>query len=523
MTAKKKKGILPRTLREQIDAIAMAICLAVGLKYFLVEAYEIPTPSMQPTLMGSNASGVHDRILVNKAAWLLRKPQRFDIAVFHYPHNRSQNYVKRIWGLGGEHLSIIGGNVYRIHDGDTRALDRYECLAKPAGIQEGLWRKVYEGHGGEAAKQQWILPNSTGRWTFGKEGLRVQDTGLGARAEFAPGEDKRGDLLENIYHHGYPASIVEQIKHEAPELERGYHKVGDLRWTLQIQPDQKTSKIEILEKETYALDRSRNHVLHRTYRLIVDRQIDDKAKARLEIVEKTSRGSQEKVSARAAIEGLTLPVDRSFELVFTHQDGRFAASVAGKTLQTLAVPWKGRPLPVAQVHLQMVVQGATELRVLQNRLERDIYYTNNRDHPEYQSEVRVPKGHCWMLGDNTQNSADGRAWRIATVRVSDDGKLLELNSKEGRLVSGNLRFHGMVAAWPPDPDENPVVVPEKGALVFTDLWGEEHVIHAGVHDFEALSKSQYDLFVPEEYVIGRAFATFWPAIPWGQFRVGWIR
>ena len=43
---------LPRKLRENIEAAAMAILMAVGLKYFLLEAYEIPTPSMQTTLMG---------------------------------------------------------------------------------------------------------------------------------------------------------------------------------------------------------------------------------------------------------------------------------------------------------------------------------------------------------------------------------------------------------------------------------------------------------------------------------------
>ncbi len=519
VTAKKKeKGILPRTFRDQIDAIAMAICLAIGLKYFLVEAYEIPTPSMQPTLMGSNASGVHDRILVNKAAWLTRKPRRFDIAVFRYPHNRSQNYVKRIWGLGDEHLCIIGGNVYKIHDGDTRAEDRYETLAKPPRVQAGLWRKVYESRGGKQAKSQWDTGNALGIWTFTKEEMRVQDTGSGARIAFLP-----GDRLTNVYQHGYPDSILQDIASEAPPLDGGNRAVGDLRWSLEIRPDEKTRQIQLIEKEDYSEDGDRRKLTQRVFRLTVDRQTDGKATATLEILEKGRRDPQAKVTGSIGIEGLQLETSGSFALEISKVDGRLRASVAGQSLGELKVQWQGRPLPVARVRLEMTVKGADQLKVLQNRLERDIFYTNDKDHEGYVSEVRVPKGHCWMLGDNTQNSADGRAWRTVTLRVSDEGRLLDPNSKEGRELTGNVRFHGSQASWPPDPDENPVVIPEKGVMVLTDLWGEEHVIHAGVHDYKALAQTKNDLFVPEEYVIGRAFATFWPAVPWGQFRIGLIR
>jgi hypothetical protein len=91
--AKKHKGIdspMPTTLRELVESIGMAILMAIGLKYFLVEAYSIPSPSMQPTLLGSTAAGAYDRILVNKAAYLLSDPDRWQVAVFRYPHNRSQ-------------------------------------------------------------------------------------------------------------------------------------------------------------------------------------------------------------------------------------------------------------------------------------------------------------------------------------------------------------------------------------------------------------------------------------------------
>ncbi|HBJ37119.1 MAG TPA: signal peptidase I [Planctomycetaceae bacterium] len=57
-----------------------------------------------------NFSG--DRILVSKFAYALGDPSRWDVAVFKYPGNPKQNYIKRIVGLPGETLMIHHGDVY---------------------------------------------------------------------------------------------------------------------------------------------------------------------------------------------------------------------------------------------------------------------------------------------------------------------------------------------------------------------------------------------------------------------------
>jgi len=64
--AKKDEGPR-RPWRQNIEAVTMAIIVAVMLKYFIVEAYKIPTGSMQPTLMGNTETGIFDRILVDRA------------------------------------------------------------------------------------------------------------------------------------------------------------------------------------------------------------------------------------------------------------------------------------------------------------------------------------------------------------------------------------------------------------------------------------------------------------------------
>ncbi|MFT5080210.1 MAG: signal peptidase I, partial [Planctomycetota bacterium] len=93
-----KKGGRSTPWRDNIEAILMAIVMAIVLKYFIVEAYRIPTGSMQPTLMGNSATGVYDRILVDKFTPVLRDPLRFETWVFRYPLDQSKNYVKRVVG-----------------------------------------------------------------------------------------------------------------------------------------------------------------------------------------------------------------------------------------------------------------------------------------------------------------------------------------------------------------------------------------------------------------------------------------
>jgi signal peptidase I len=150
--------------RETVESVAMAVILALLFRGFVAEAFVIPTGSMAPTLDGRHKdvwcekcgvqyqtsasdefrdeviTGLHvstttcpicrytqtlqpldrpneasfsgDRVIVGKFAYDLSEPKRWDVIVFKYPDRAVQNYIKRLIGLPGEKVWIVGGNIY---------------------------------------------------------------------------------------------------------------------------------------------------------------------------------------------------------------------------------------------------------------------------------------------------------------------------------------------------------------------------------------------------------------------------
>lgn len=103
---------------EWIKSIAVALLLFLIIRAFLVEAFRIPTGSMEKTLL------VGDFLLVNKAVYGaqvpltqrrlpgFKDPQRGDIVVFIPPHDPGKNYVKRLVGLPGDTLAMSNQILY---------------------------------------------------------------------------------------------------------------------------------------------------------------------------------------------------------------------------------------------------------------------------------------------------------------------------------------------------------------------------------------------------------------------------
>ena len=99
-----------------LQSLATTIVIAVFVIAFIVQAFQIPSPSMEKTLL------VGDYLLVDKAhdghsafwRWLMpyQPVQRQDIIVFRYPVDPRQHFVKRVVAVPGDRVRLINKHVY---------------------------------------------------------------------------------------------------------------------------------------------------------------------------------------------------------------------------------------------------------------------------------------------------------------------------------------------------------------------------------------------------------------------------
>lgn len=121
--AARARGVAPENVREPVlveyaRSFFPVIVIVLLIRSFLFEPFRIPSDSMMPTLLDG------DFIFVNKYAYGLRlpvlntrivsvgEPQRGDVIVFRLPSDPATNYIKRLIGLPGDHISVRGRQLF---------------------------------------------------------------------------------------------------------------------------------------------------------------------------------------------------------------------------------------------------------------------------------------------------------------------------------------------------------------------------------------------------------------------------
>jgi signal peptidase I len=469
--------------RDNLEAIAMAVIMALLLKHFVVEAYKIPSGSMQPTLIGDDRAQIFDRILVDKVSYWFRDPKRFEVAVFKYPLDLSKSFVKRVVGIGPEDIAIQDGDLWRRGD----ASEPWAILRRPRAVQRETWKRLaldapdeptwsldplpYDGSGGPA-------------WEFAPRGIVAHGPG---RARFGARHWVVDDFLD-----GYPDALREVVRAKPGSAT---HPVGDLRVAGDVVVDSGTVAV--------AVELSEGPL---RYRLSLPGPAAP---------EGARPGIRVRASARAeaapdepfaeADEPLRLVAGRRYAFGAQNLDNLLELELDGEVLVALEI--EGSPDQRAFAYLE--VEGA-EARVELDRLMayRDIYYTGGD-----LSEYSVPADEYFMLGDNTQDSSDGREWKLTR---------LELPAPDGTadLVAGNTRRDDG-DPWQANPWRTNGL---GGPMVrFRDVFGEVHWLPGNQIPY-ASPPSENVSFVPRRLIQGRAVLVFWPWSPkLGLYRWKWIR
>jgi signal peptidase I len=111
-------GYRKSTVREYFESICIAVILALFVRTFVVQAFKIPTGSMENNLL------IGDHLLVNKFVFAptlsgiertllpIDPVRRGDILVFKFPEDPERDFIKRVIGLPGETLEMRNKKVF---------------------------------------------------------------------------------------------------------------------------------------------------------------------------------------------------------------------------------------------------------------------------------------------------------------------------------------------------------------------------------------------------------------------------
>ncbi|RMG18258.1 MAG: signal peptidase I [Planctomycetota bacterium] len=436
----------PTWFQENLEAVVVAIVLALIIRHFVMEAFVIPTGSMAPTLLGdhfvvtcpncgnefsvgknsldlaresseeiraycplcertssyrvtkNDVIGGH-KILVNKFLYDLRPPERYEVIVFKFPKHPWRNYIKRLIGLPGETIQIRNGDVYA--DG--------KLARKPDRVQDSVWIPFYDAARRRKEGAPLWRPLAEGVeppqvWRADVDGLRIE-----AHPERVEGAPLTWSVFQREVHDAY-----------------GYNRrgrdvnavVSDVRLRVRVTP-QPGAVCRLAIVESSEDDRGRTY----------DRIVAGLFRVRGE----GESGLEVDGELQARCEGFAgLEPGVATELTLAYADDRARLQVNGRTVLAWDDPFA--PSVTRDVAVRLGAEGAPVL-FERPRLDRDIYYIRSRggEFDPGAQPVRVPEHSYFVMGDNSPNSEDGRVW--------------------GFVHEGNLIGRAFLVFWPISPFE----------------------------------------------------------------------
>jgi len=463
---------IPRAgvLRQTVELMVLLSICVLLVRTFSAEAYVVPTGSMAPTLLGlhreltcpncrfmfvvgidedghtgqavcpncgqsglDKAASIEcggDRVLVQKFLYECQRPRRWEVAVFHFPGEPTQAYVKRVVGLPGESIRIDDGDIYI--DGRIVRKSQSELRAMRILIHDSRYQPADAGR-----FPRWFFRSGSGYRSRGT-GWSQQD-GRFVHAAVEGRAWPTDDWL--IYKHWDPSRgrygpVRDFYAYNGGEI-RAENEIKDLGLEARLSVDESVESISVVIRSGADPFVVTIPVAKRASIGVV------RSGRRLPLAE-CSNPFEEKGSWPRSV---TLEA-----LVF---DRRVMVAINGNLLFApldYENPLVGPPPGDSPVALG--VRGGA-LTVSELRIYRDIYYTSSLvDTPRHpsamMSPVRLGDDEFFVLGDNSPVSNDSRFWTEGpVVRGSMFVGKPFLVHLPGQVVP--LQVFGRSFCWVPDP------------------------------------------------------------------------
>lgn len=461
-----------RYVVESLAALALAVLM---VRSFAVEGYIISTGSMAPYLLGYHkqvvcpecrfpfAVGVPvedghdttgpvaclncgqqridlgnvprnegDQLLVQKFAYLLRRPKRWEVVVFQNPSHPTQAYVKRVIGLPGEAIQVragdvwIGGELARKNLAEQRSTRMAICSHQhqPPGNDESRWKldrrwtsrgRVLESASSRASEVD--AEDSSLSWVTYSGDAPKRD-GL----QSVPGSPHLWPTDEYAYNGLTERTQQYRVRDLMLAMRIELHSGrGEMAWSL-------SDGVQTFEVRLAAGDRE--------LRLLVD--------------------GEEELEQRMKLSGSMWQRQRQVEMSLFDRQLLFALDgevIVQRPLEPLVLPAKNGNYTAKDLASgESVKFGVRDLQasVSDLTLYRDVYYTRGDGRHGINEPYRLGPDEYFFLGDNSPVSLDSRSWADAIVRDNMlIGKpfLVHLPSRPGRVKLGSAEWHIRVPDW----------------------------------------------------------------------------
>jgi signal peptidase I len=472
------------TLRETVESIVLALILAFLFRTFEAEAFVIPTGSMAPTLQGRHKdircpkcgyeyrtgaskevdesghsvncdlvqaicpmcgytvdvgpAGGHDaeypsyngdRIIVNKFAYDISNPERWDVVVFKYPGDAKTNYIKRLVGLPNERVRIQYGDIY------TAPLnsEKFQIARKSPQKVRAMLQPVYDNDyvvpeliqaGMPPRWQPWAAPGRETAWKTSPDFKSFEIDGQS------------------------PAPAWLRYQHFLP-TDLNWEQVQAGRKVIPPQPSE-IRDYYAFNAGTYSCNTRGGDMSHWVGDLAVDCQLEVKNNQGTFTLELVKGGVQfisriDVASGQASLSISSLPDfaptaqtpirgPGKYKVSFANVDERLLLWVNGE-LMSFDKPTEYPNLPNTEAIDTLPVLGSNQVtdkspvgvaasgglsaKIDHLKIWRDIYYISDAsgiagdftDPKTHSFDIELDPDEFFMLGDNSPESSDGRYWR----------------------------------------------------------------------------------------------------------------
>lgn len=474
MTDEIKPGGFSKGFRENVEAIVVAFTFALIIRCFFLEVFQIPTTSMEPTLLGDVQDGKHhgqtchfvdyhgnsdevnatgDRIMVTKFYYGIAPIERYDVIVFKYPLNIARNFIKRIVGMPDEEFLIHQGNIYTA-PGEGNDPDKLRITRKPQAVQSRLWIRADKG--------DYLLKQKD----FEELWHPLESAGQDVMATFTV----RDGVLKTIEHNQSRKSLFRH--YQVRDYEQSYsgtEEVSDLRLRLKVELDDPNGSFLMKIENRYG-----------TFEFNFSGRGSE-----FTFKDTTENARTDKLSAVPQKERVHL-------LELEVYDGQYFVKVDGENLITqknefITTLADAKRDPRRSTEISFGSKDTT-FEVSHLRLDRDIHYrTRGSSDSNLEEDVKkyIPPKQYIVLGDNTDSSHDSRAWQKFTVTLKDGRKIeFERKAIEDGTTDDTLKY-----------------------FVKEDRYG--NAVPITKEDY--VDEDHKEFFtVGEQYIVGRALWVWWP-------------